>query len=298
MFSPYFTKRLNELKALFAAVDRDGSGCVSREELSAALETKCSRIPDLVSFLSRMRGKLGISEDAGFAALFDRIEGDDDEAISWVEFEKFFVGAGWCDPPPASAHEDEHRDVEIQLRSRHGLAVGTRPTSAGASRQSLQGSLRDSRTSVKSDCGWATKQAFTVASKLTYIVEECKSEFDNVFKEILRTSAGEGTITRLEPGKSYRFRVYARNVDGGEGLKSDSIIVHTMLETPPHPTVAHRWPSAIISATSIALQWRDRRHGVTSRDQGVIKRMIGDWTGAGEESGGVSVETAFAKYDR
>ena len=26
--------------------------------------------------------------------------------------------------------------------------------------------------------------------------------------------------------------------------------------------------------------------------------MIGDWTGAGEESGGVSVETAFAKYDR
>ena len=119
---------------------------------------------------------------------------------------------------------------------------------------------------MKSDSGRGT-QAFSVASKLTYIVEECESEFDNVFKEILRTTAGEGTLTRLEPGKSYRYRVYARNADGGEGPRSETVIVHAMLETPQHPTVVQRWPTASIAATSIALQWRDRRHGVTSRDK-------------------------------
>ena len=30
----------------------------------------------------------------GFASLFDKIEGDDDNTLSWEEFEKFFVAAG------------------------------------------------------------------------------------------------------------------------------------------------------------------------------------------------------------
>lgn len=159
-------------------------------------------------------------------------------------------------------------------------------------------SVRSSRVSLKSDAGGKSAQAYSVASKLTYIVEQCESQFDNTFKEMLRTTAGEGTINHLEPGKSYRFRVFARNIDGGEGPKSETAIVHALLETPQAPTVVQKWPTANITATSIALQWRDRRHGVTSRDKGVIKRMIGDWTGAGEESGGVSIESAFAKYDR
>ncbi len=30
----------------------------------------------------------------GYGALFDRIEGDDNECLSWEEFEKFFLAAG------------------------------------------------------------------------------------------------------------------------------------------------------------------------------------------------------------
>lgn len=240
---------------------------------------------------------MGFSILQGYAALFDRIEGNDDEEISWTEFENFFVGAGWCEPQPVeggTAAADEA--ISVQVRSQASLGVSSRPASAGTAR--VGDSLRNSRTSLKSDSGQGGKHAFTIASKLTYIVEECQSEFDNVFKEILRTTAGEGTVNHLEPGKSYRFRVYSRNADGGESPRSETVIVHAMLETPQHPTVVQRWPTASIAATSIALQWRDRRHGVTSRDKGVIKRMIGDWTGAGEESGGVSVEVAFGKYDK
>ena len=48
----------------------------------------------------------------------------------------------------------------------------------------------------------------------------------------------------------------------------------------------------------VVLQWKGRRDGVTSRDQGVIDRMLGDWAGVGGDDGAVSVETAFANYDR
>lgn len=64
VFSAYFMKRLADLKNLFTAVDRDGSGNVSRDELSAALERKSSQLPDLAAFLNRAREKLGISDDA------------------------------------------------------------------------------------------------------------------------------------------------------------------------------------------------------------------------------------------
>lgn len=201
------------------------------------------------------------------------------------------MAVGWCDPVTDKAADEANIRDEPVAKPRSGTPSGTLRMSGGAD------SVRTSRTTLKSETQGSGSQAFSVVSKLSYVVEQCESEFDNIFKEVLRTTAGEATITRLEPGKSYRFRVYAKNTDGGEGPKSDTVIVHAMLETPRHPTVSERWPTAPITATSIALQWRDRRHGVTSRDKGVIKRMIGDWTGAGEDSGGVSVEMAFAEYD-
>jgi hypothetical protein len=37
---------------------------------------------------------------------------------------------------------------------------------------------------------------------------------------------------------------------------------------------------------------------LSSRDKGVIERMLGDWAGVGNDDNGVSIENAFANYDR
>ena len=76
------------------------------------------------------------------------------------------------------------------------------------------------------------------AANITYVVEQCESEFHLKYKECMKSSVGQATIARLEPGHTYRFRVHGVNVDGVAGPDSESVIVHTMLETPPVPTVA------------------------------------------------------------
>lgn len=120
-------------------------------------------------------------------------------------------------------------------------------------------------------------------------------------------------ISRLEPGQSYRFRVYSLNAEGVPGPKSErqvqyqtylnifiilsyySVVVHTMLETPPNPSVA---PSGL-GTTSLNLTWKPRVQFQSTRNKQVVNRMLGDWAGTHlEEDKGVSIEAAFAKYDR
>ena len=47
------------------------------------------------------------------------------------------------------------------------------------------------------------------------------------------------------PGMSYRFRVYALNADGVEGPRSESIIVHTLVEQPAAPCVVVKSLNAV-----------------------------------------------------
>jgi hypothetical protein len=112
------------------------------------------------------------------------IEGDDDNTLSWQEFESFFMSAGW----------------------------------------SATGSVRGSTTSLLSPTDKGD------GSGLVYVIERCQSELQEEYKELLRTGAGQGVIHRLEPGVSYRFRVYAVNVDGVSGPPSPSIVVHSLIE--------------------------------------------------------------------
>jgi len=121
---------------------------------------------------------------------------------------------------------------------------------------------------------------------------QCESEFDNKYKEVMKTSQGQGTVHRLEAGKSYRFRVYSVNVDGVAGPKSDSVVVHTMLDTPAAPTLAS------IGAKSVSLSWKGRAANTSTRDPSAVQKMLSDWAGThGDNDGGVSIETAFARYD-
>jgi hypothetical protein len=63
VFSSYFMKRLEDLKKIFSAVDKDGSGNVSREELADVIIRKSDKIPELSMFLTKALEKLGLSEE-------------------------------------------------------------------------------------------------------------------------------------------------------------------------------------------------------------------------------------------
>ena len=77
----------------------------------------------------------------------------------------------------------------------------------------------------------------TTNKNVSYVIEQCESELANTYRECMKNITGQCTISRLSPGQTYRFRVYGVNVDGVPGPKSESVIVHTMIETPTVPVL-------------------------------------------------------------
>lgn len=260
-FSENYARRMAELKKIFEIADNDGTGVISREELVAALDERASSNGELKAFLKQIAGNIGIDLSQGYAALFDQIENDDNGALEWEEFERFFENNGW-------GQSIVNASMNKSIRA--------------------SASLRGSVTSI---AGSVSGSAAPKPGDLTYIVEKCDDEYTQKYIEVLKTSAGEGTISRLEPGKSYRFRIYSINASGQRGPKSLPVIVHTMLETPSCPT------AKVISAKKIVLTWAARKQNTSTRDPAFVQKMLGDWTGHHEADKGVSVDIAFAKYD-
>lgn len=114
IFSSTFLHQLQQLKKIFDLADTDRSGMVSREELIAIFADQASStLTDLMSMIRKVLIKKGVNPDQvsfsflyssrgyphnrsrqGITGIFDLIETDDDNAISWQEFEKFFVAGG------------------------------------------------------------------------------------------------------------------------------------------------------------------------------------------------------------
>lgn len=215
VFSNKFLYQMEQLKKLFELADSDGSNCISREELLAIFHDNESSNPDLFAMLRKVLAKKGLDPDDGIEGLFDHIEGDDDGGISWDEFESFLV-AGFT----------------------HESTAGGGGGSIRMSRTSVGGPGPRASTAWAASSGGGSSGAQTMPkSSITYIVEQCESEFHNIYKDCTKSTVGECTIDRLQPGHTYRFRVYGINVAGERGPTSESIVVHTMLETPPCPSI-------------------------------------------------------------
>lgn len=198
------------------------------------------------------------------------IEGDDDGGLSWDEFESFFMKAGWGDT----------QSVQHNLSRSQVMSLGMRNS---AFNQNIGGGSSNAiGTTIR-------------PGDIYYVVERCESEFDDKYREVLRTTCGYGTVNHLSPGSSYRFRVYSVNAAGVMGPRSSTVLVHTLLEQPNPPSVLLK----NILPRKVTLQWHPRKHGVSTRDKQFVEKMIGDWAGThGEDDGGVSIEAAFAKYDQ
>eukprot|EP00595_Chromulina_sp_UTEXLB2642_P002594 CAMPEP_0196767890 /NCGR_PEP_ID=MMETSP1095-20130614/42081_1 /TAXON_ID=96789 ORGANISM="Chromulina nebulosa, Strain UTEXLB2642" /NCGR_SAMPLE_ID=MMETSP1095 /ASSEMBLY_ACC=CAM_ASM_000446 /LENGTH=929 /DNA_ID=CAMNT_0042136685 /DNA_START=1108 /DNA_END=3894 /DNA_ORIENTATION=- len=251
-FSRSFFKRLDELKKVFQLADTDRSGQVDREELLAILDENASSSNELKKFLDKAASNMGINVSQGYTAMFDMIEGDDNGGLSWKEFESFFMTAGW-----------------------------TNTINQSIDRNSIANSINNPISHTTNNL-----------STISYVVEKCENEIIGNYSIALKTNSGDGLITRLESGQSYRFRVYAVNVDGICSSKSDSIIVHTMLETPAPPVVK------ALASNSITVHWKPRVTAKSTRSKEMVDKMLVDWTGSHNEDRGVSIEAAFAKYDK
>ena len=252
-FSETFYMRMDELAHMFKKIDTDNSGVVSRAELAQAIETQSQQSSVLRSFLLKKADSIGVDISSGCGALFDAIEGDDNGDLSWEEFETFFLTLGWAD-----------------------AGVGKSGTSVS---QSLRTSMGGSGSGSK-------------AKDVTYVVERCENEFEGIYKECLRTTAGHGTISRLQAGSSYRFRVYSVNVAGIAGPRSADVVVHIMIETPNVPMPIS------INDRNITLAWKPRGHSSSMRDPHTVNKLLSDWAGTADDAdSGVSIELAFSKYD-
>ena len=278
LFSVSYFRHINELKKLFLDVDVDNSGSVSREELLLVLNDINSHSKELKIFLNKIANKIGLDTNQGYESLFDMIEGDDDGTLTWNEFESFFMSIGW-----ASNVNDDNNDTTNNNNNNNN---------------NDNTNIRESITSLNSSISNIEKKKKMMEQQLaglTYVIEKCQNEFLNEYEEVLRTNLGHGTIYRLEPGKSYRFRIYAINIDNIRGPPSDSIVVHTMLEIPLTPTIILK----NVQSKKISISWKKRiQNGSNIKDKKTIQNMLSDWAGShGEDDGGVSIETAFAKYD-
>jgi Ca2+-binding EF-hand superfamily protein len=274
-FSANFFQRIEELKKLFLIADRDHSGRVDREELTAILNDRVEDTAPLKLFLDRIfavKFKNEVGEDGGmgaqgYAGLFDMIESDDDGFLTWQEFENFFLSTGWANMTAADSI----------MNGDNGSV-----TSNGTGRNSQ--AFNGGNANIK-------------PGDIVYVIEKCKSEFDDTYKEVLRTTSGQAMVKGLEPGQSYRFRVYSMNADGLPGPCSPSVLVHTLLETPAAPLPANN--PAAIQARSLFLSWKARNYVTNTRNKAFVENMMNDWTHAHYlNDGGVSIDMIFAKYDR
>ena len=186
-------------------------------------------INDLLFFIS-----LSI-ECQGLGFIFDKMEGDEDGNISWDEFRQFFenqgnhtqwiflstkytvwwlfflllswlpMSSGWCEPN--GADENENRSQLMRTSQSQALSHATMRTSSNA-----------------------VTSSSSSKAKITYVIERCASELDNVFTEVMRTTADRAQIARLEPGHSYRFRLYALNDQDQIGWKSERLFFFILLK--------------------------------------------------------------------
>lgn len=230
IFSKNFEYQMKELKKLFDLADSDGSNYISREELLAIFHENESSNPELFAMLRKVLKKKGLDPKNGIGGLFDLIENDDDGGISWDEFEKFLVAGFTHESTAGGAGAGAGASVDV------GASVGGMSTM----RQS-RGPVGASGVRVTSVWGTANTAVIPASTtgqskpktNMTYIIEQCESELHDIFKECSKSTSGECTINRLQPGHSYRFRVYGMNVEGVKGPPSETVVVHTMLETPP-----------------------------------------------------------------
>jgi hypothetical protein len=284
--SSYYTRRLRELEEVFKEADADGNGRISRDEFMEEIER---RKPKLVAFLQQTMAASATEDGAPGAPLsvFDAIETDDNESISWEEFLRFFHGV---------------LDVsDTASRSSRASKVSSRTSS---SRRSLSGS-----TSARSLQKSSKRSSKTSASASTcrYVLKQCSNESAGEYVEIYRGAAPRFEVLGLHSGTTYQFRVQAVNAEGRASLHSEPVVVNTLLPTPAPPTINTAAPDAAVQSGGVQLRWAvaNARPSLSAAalraPNGAddhVSRLLKEWAQETSlDDGAVDFKARFDRYD-
>ena len=259
-----FYKRYKIFKSLFdqAKIDPvtgkiDSSENVRKENLIRVINERIMESQDLKKYVIKVARAAGIDTSHGFRSLFDLIDADKDDRITWEQYELFLISNNYV------------------ITSEDANAASFRSDNSNSSFSAI---------------------IQTNQSDLKYVIEKCTSEGINepeIYEEILTTNSTEATIKHLIPGGSYRFRIYSINKNGISGPKSQSVIAHTHLETPSPPSLI----AETIGTHSVTINWSDKYHkNARPSDNEATDKLIDEWAGRDlERDRGVNIEIAFRK---
>ncbi|KAG3167229.1 hypothetical protein PI126_g3905 [Phytophthora idaei] len=281
--SYYYTRRLRELEEVFREADADGNGRISRDEFMEEIER---RKPKLVAFLQQTTAASATENGAASGAplsVFDAIETDDNESISWDEFLRFFHGV-------------------LDLSDAASRSSRTSKVSSRSSRKSLSGST-SSRSLQKS----SKSKSSTSASTCRYILKQCSNESAGEYVEIYRGAAPRFEVLGLHSGTTYQFRVQAVNAEGRASLHSEPVVVNTLLPTPAPPTVNPAAMEPAVQSGVLHLRWAvtNARPSLSAAalrapngadDQ--VSRLLKEWAQETSlDDGAVDFKARFDRYD-
>ncbi|KAE9320548.1 hypothetical protein PF008_g18007 [Phytophthora fragariae] len=288
--SSYYTRRLRELEEVFKEADADGNGRISRDEFMEEIER---RKPKLVAFLQQTTAAAtsadnGAAQGTSALSVFDAIETDDNESISWEEFLRFFHGV---------------LDLsDTASRSSRGSKGSAR--SSQSSRRSLSGST-SSRSLRKSSK--RSSKPNTSAATCRYILKQCSNESAGEYVEIYRGAAPQFEVLGLHSGSTYQFRVQAVNAEGRASLHSEPVVVNTLLPTPAPPTANTSAPEPAVQSGIVQLRWAvaNARPSLSpaalrapngADDQ--VSRLLKEWAQETSlDDGAVDYKARFDRYD-
>ncbi|KAG7378238.1 hypothetical protein PHYPSEUDO_010392 [Phytophthora pseudosyringae] len=285
--SSYYTRRLRELEEVFREADTDGNGRISRDEFMEEIER---RKPKLVAFLQQTTAAASATEkDATSGApplsVFDAIETDDNESISWDEFLRFFHGV---------------LDLS-DTASRSSRASNASSRSSTSARRSLSGST-SSRSLHKSSK--RPSKSSTSASTCRYILKQCSNESAGEYVEIYRGAAPRFEVLGLHSGTTYQFRVQAVNAEGRASLHSEPVVVNTLLPTPAPPTASTSAVEPAVQCRIVQLRWGVANArpclsaGAPNGADDQVSRLLKEWAQETSlDDGAVDFKARFSRYD-
>ncbi|KAJ0401622.1 hypothetical protein P43SY_006001 [Pythium insidiosum] len=242
--------------------DTDGDGVISRDELMEEIER---RKPRLLEFLQRTT--LPPSASGGVPlSVFDAIETDDNETISWDEFQRFFhstLDDGSVDFRAKFDHYDVDKSGFIELPEFQTLVeelgVAATPERMAAYLDEFDRN-GDGKVSFDEFQRWWTKtdvqyvlkrDAGTIANGNVNATSETASAMSVVCYRGKDTAT---TVSGLAPNTEYRFRLRTVSSHASSQL-SDALVVCTPPEAPTCPGVIS------VLATGASICWYPGRNG-------------------------------------
>lgn len=296
--SSYYRKQLRELRQVFEEADADGNGLISRDEFMEEIER---RKPRLLEFLQKTNvASSDASHKGAPLSIFDAIETDDNECISWDEFLRFFHGF---------------------LDDRAGDAESSTTTSRGVTSSASMKSLRDGTNSSNTVVTSRTKKASGTGPGVTqcrYILKQCSNEAEGEYVEIYRGTKSSFVVHGLASGSTYQFRVQAYNEENMFSLHSEPVVVNTLLQTPSPPSITEFSSCSSLTSSAVKLKWAAanarpclshealqarskqssslRKGGPSGDDQ--ITRILKEWAQETSlDDGCVDFRAKFERYD-